>query len=98
MIPDLCRHCRHYDEGEYGEYGTRLSGPYCLLNVKMPTRTGFCWRHQPLPLAFSPTGGIGSPNVPQPWLYTRLRGRFWQVFFLMTQYWRTLERQQRGNA
>ena len=47
MPPALCLTCRHYDDGEFGEYRTVLSGPSCQLNVRFPTRSGFCWRHQP---------------------------------------------------
>ena len=46
-IPAICLACRHYDAGEYGEYGTPLSGPSCRLHTYFPTRSGFCWRHQP---------------------------------------------------
>lgn len=93
MTPAICRSCRHYDDGEFDDY-SRLTGPYCLLNVKLPTRSGFCWRHQPHGLAAPPQGGVGSADVPQAWLYHGLRGRYWYVHFLNADYWRRLERQR----
>ena len=88
MPPAICLSCRHYDDGECGDDGSRLDGPCCLLNVRFPTRRGFCWRHQPRRL--SPcVMREGSADVPQPWITLELYGTLWG---LRASSWRALER------
>lgn len=74
VVPTICRHCRHYDDGEYGAYGGgRLSGPWCVLNVRFPTRTGFCGRHQPKGAKYPPqphsVAAPGGALMPQAQLW-----------------------------
>ena len=93
MIPACCMTCRHYMSPVPGDYGGARESPYCQLNVFFPTRTGWCRRHQGRALSIR-ASREGSADVPQPWLWHGLRGRYWYVHFLNTEYWRALERQR----